>query len=139
MRIGFGYDVHPFVEGRDLILGGVKIPFEKGLQGHSDADALCHAITDAILGSIAAGDIGTHFPDSDDRYRDISSLMLLEKTREMVKKRSCQIINIDSTVVLQKPKINKFTLSMRQNIANSLSIDIDQVSVKATTDRKSVV
>lgn len=133
MRIGFGYDVHRLVLGRKLILGGVDIPFEKGLAGHSDADALCHAIGDALLGSAALGDIGTHFPDNDPRYKDISSLLLLKQIKGILEEKRFRILSIDSTVVMERPKIADKTLQMRENIAKVLNLDIDQVSVKATT------
>jgi len=133
MRIGFGYDVHRLVVGRRLILGGVDIPFEKGLAGHSDADALCHAIGDALLGSAALGDMGTHFPDSDRRYKDISSLLLLKQIKGILEEKRFRILYIDSTVVMERPKIGDKILQMRENIARALNLDVDQVSVKATT------
>ncbi len=136
MRVGFGYDVHQFAESRKLVLGGIEIPFEKGLLGHSDADALSHAIGDALLGSLALGDIGTHFPDSDARYAGISSLLLLKQISELVGKNGHKIGNIDSTIVLEKPKMLPHISSMRKNIADSLSIEETQVSVKATTSEK---
>jgi 2-C-methyl-D-erythritol 2,4-cyclodiphosphate synthase len=132
-RIGFGYDVHPLVEGRKLILGGVEIPFEKGLMGHSDADALLHAICDALLGAAALGDIGTHFPDTDEAYRNISSEALLKYTGEKIRNAQFEIVNIDSTVTLQRPKIFPHIEQMRENIARALSISKEIVSVKATT------
>ena len=133
MRIGMGYDVHPLVEGRDLILGGVSIPFEKGLKGHSDADVLVHAIMDALLGAAAMGDIGKLFPDTDERYRGISSLVLLRSVGELIAQRSYRIENIDSIVVAQRPKIAPYIEQMRENIARELNIQPDRVSVKATT------
>ncbi len=133
MRIGMGYDVHPLVEGRDLILGGVSIPFEKGLKGHSDADVLVHAVMDALLGAAAMGDIGKLFPDTDERYRGISSLVLLRSVGELIAQRSYRIENIDSIVVAQRPKIAPYIEQMRENIARELNIQPDRVSVKATT------
>ncbi len=129
-----GYDVHRLVEGRDLILGGVKIPYEKGLLGHSDADVLLHAIMDALLGAAALGDIGKHFPDTDPAYRGISSLKLLAKTGEILLEKSFLIENIDATIIAQAPKMRPYIDQMRENIARILEIDIDQVSVKATTE-----
>ena len=133
MRIGFGYDVHQFVEGRRLILGGVIIPSHKGLLGHSDADALCHAIGDALLGSAALGDLGTHFPDKDANFSGISSLLLLKDISKMLTDSGFSISNIDSTIVLEAPKLQPHITSMRKNISESLSISVSQVSVKATT------
>ncbi len=134
LRIGEGFDVHPFVEGRDLILGGVKIPFHLGLQGHSDADALLHAISDALLGAAALGDLGAHFPDTDSRYRGASSLVLLAAVRELLEKNHFTIMNVDATLVCQKPKIAPHVPAMRENIAKALQVDLDRVSVKATTE-----
>ncbi len=136
MRVGLGYDVHQLVEGRKLILGGVTIPSEKGLLGHSDADALCHAIGDALLGSAALGDLGSHFPDDDDRFRGISSLLLLKEIGQMLHEKGYQINNIDSTIVLQKPKILPYINEMCRNIAKALLLSESQVSVKATTSEK---
>ncbi|MFQ5709083.1 MAG: 2-C-methyl-D-erythritol 2,4-cyclodiphosphate synthase [bacterium] len=136
MRIGFGYDVHRLVRGRELILGGVAIPFEKGLLGHSDADALCHAIGDALLGSLALGDLGTHFPPSDERYAGISSLLLLKEISTLVSRHGFAIGNVDSTVVLEQPKLLAFIPEMRKNVAESLGIAESRVSVKATTSEK---
>ncbi|MCG8605359.1 2-C-methyl-D-erythritol 2,4-cyclodiphosphate synthase [bacterium] len=133
MRIGFGYDVHQLVEGRRLILGGVIIPSHKGLLGHSDADALCHAIGDALLGSAALGDLGTHFPDTDANFSGISSLLLLKDISKMLTDSGFSISNIDSTIVLEAPKLQPHITSMRKNISESLSISVSQVSVKATT------
>ncbi|MFO7295384.1 MAG: 2-C-methyl-D-erythritol 2,4-cyclodiphosphate synthase [Caldicoprobacter sp.] len=133
MRIGMGYDVHPLVEGRDLILGGVSIPFEKGLKGHSDADVLAHAIMDALLGAAAMGDIGKLFPDTDERYRGICSLVLLRLVGQLIAQMSYRIENIDSIVVVQRPKIAPYIEQMRENIARELNIEFDRVSVKATT------
>ena len=136
MRIGNGYDVHAFAEGRKLILGGVEIPHIKGLLGHSDADVLVHAIMDALLGAAALGDIGQHFPDSSDEFKGISSLILLERVSALLKANGYEIENIDSIVVAQKPKIAKFIPEMRENIARSLGIEIEKVNVKATTTEK---
>ncbi len=136
MRIGYGYDVHRFKEGRPLILGGVTIPFEKGLDGHSDADVLLHAITDAMLGALALGDIGTHFPDTADEYENADSRILLRNTLTMVGERGYMIGNIDATIVAQKPKLLPFIDEMRKNIAVDLKCDILDVSVKATTSEK---
>ena len=133
MRVGFGYDVHPFVKGRKLGLGGVKIPSEKGALGHSDADALSHAIGDALLGSAALGDLGKHFPDNDDRFAGISSLLLLKQIGQRLTEEGYQINNIDSTVVLEKPKLVSYINEMRANIADSIAMSDSQVSVKATT------
>ena len=134
MRVGLGYDVHRFVEGRDLILGGVKIPYEKGLLGHSDADVLLHALTDALLGAAALGDIGRHFPDTDERYRGISSLILLEKAYTLVKERGYSLGNADMVLILQKPKLKEYIPSMEENIAGALSCEKERISVKATTE-----
>ena len=134
MRIGMGYDVHRLVEGRDLIIGGVTIPYEKGLLGHSDADVLLHAISDALLGAAALGDIGKHFPDTDPAYKGISSLLLLEKVGELLEQESFLIENIDATIIAQAPKMRPHIDTMRENIANALKIDVRQVNVKATTE-----
>lgn len=134
MRIGMGYDVHKLVEGRDLIIGGVKIPYELGLLGHSDADVLLHAISDALLGAAALGDIGKHFPDTDPLYKGISSIVLLEKVGELLSD-SCYLIeNIDATIIAQAPKMRPYIDTMRENIAKALKIDVSQVNVKATTE-----
>ena len=133
MRIGNGYDVHEFKEGRKLILGGVEIPYEKGLLGHSDADVLVHAIMDSILGALSLRDIGYHFPDTDNKYKDISSLLLLEKVNSMILKKGYRIENIDSIIACQSPKWKNYIDKMRENISNILEIEIDRVSVKATT------
>ena len=132
-RIGFGYDVHRLVKGRDLILGGAKIPFEKGLLGFSDADVLAHSIGDALLGSMCLGDLGRHFPDTDNKYKGISSLTLLKIINEKLKKKKVKVLNIDSVIVAQKPKMAKYILKIRKNIATALNIKTEQVSVKATT------
>ncbi len=136
MRIGWGYDVHRLVEGRDLILGGVKIPYNKGLLGHSDADVLLHAIMDSLLGAAALGDIGKHFPDTDDRFKGISSLILLNRVFSLINKEGYNIINIDTAIIAQKPKLAAYIDNMRNNIAKELNININQVSVKATTEEK---
>lgn len=133
IRIGNGYDVHKLVEGRDLILGGVKIDYEKGLLGHSDADVLIHAIMDAILGAMAKEDIGYHFPDTSDDYLDIDSRVLLRRVYAMVKEEGYSISNIDATVIMQRPKLRPYIDEMRANIAKDLELSIDRVSVKATT------
>lgn len=134
MRIGMGYDVHRLVEGRDLIMGGVNIPYEKGLLGHSDADVLLHAIMDAILGAAALGDIGKHFPDTDPAYKGASSIKLLEHVGELIYENNYIIENIDATIIAQRPKMRPHIDTMRQNIADALGIDADQVNVKATTE-----
>lgn len=134
MRIGMGYDVHRLAQGRDLIMGGVKIPFEKGLLGHSDADVLLHAIMDALLGAAALGDIGKHFPDTDEAYRGISSLKLLERVGGLLEEGCLFIENIDATIIAQKPKMRPHIDRMRKNIADTLGIDISQVNIKATTE-----
>ena len=134
MRIGSGYDVHRLVEGRKLIIGGVEIPHDKGLLGHSDADVLLHAVMDALLGAAALGDIGKHFPDSDERYKGISSVLLLEKVGELLEESNYVIENIDSTIIAQKPKMAPYIQTMRENIAKALLIDVTQVNVKATTE-----
>jgi len=134
MRVGMGYDVHRLVEGRELILGGVNIPYELGLLGHSDADVLLHAIMDALLGAAALGDIGKHFPDTDEKYKGISSIKLLEHVGELIDKENMLISNIDATIIAQKPKMRPYIDTMRENIAKALKIDINQVNVKATTE-----
>lgn len=136
MRIGFGYDVHCLKEGRRLILGGVDIPHEKGLLGHSDADVLLHSISDAILGAAALGDIGKHFPDSDPSYKDADSLVLLKTAYRLVKEKGYILGNLDVTVCAQAPKLSPYIEKMRENIANTLKCDIDRISVKATTTEK---
>lgn len=134
MRIGMGYDVHRLTEERKLILGGVDIPYEKGLLGHSDADVLLHAIMDALLGAAALGDIGKHFPDTDEQYRGISSIKLLKHVGELLEEHLFLIENIDATVIAQAPKLRPYIDSMCENIADALQIDISQVNVKATTE-----
>lgn len=134
IRIGQGYDVHRLTAGRKLILGGVEIPFEKGLLGHSDADVLLHALCDALLGAAALGDIGKHFPDSDPAYAGVSSLFLLEETARLLREAGYTVGNVDSTVIAQKPKLAPFLPEMRRNIARVLGIPVEHVSVKATTE-----
>lgn len=136
MRIGNGYDVHRFAENRDLFLGGVKIPYEYGLLGHSDADVLLHAIMDALLGAAALGDIGKLFPDTDERFKGADSLLLLKEVCIVLGAKGYKIVNIDSIVIAQKPKLAPFIEQMRKNIADACQIDISQVSVKATTEEK---
>ena len=133
MRIGSGYDVHKLVEGRKLIMGGVDIPYEKGLLGHSDADVLVHAIMDALLGAAALGDIGKHFPDTDDRYKGISSIELLKRVKELIAENHYIIENIDATIIAQKPKMLPHIPYMICNVAEALDIDVNQVNIKATT------
>ena len=134
MRIGIGYDIHQLVENRDLIIGGVKIDNKLGLLGHSDADVLVHAIIDGILGSLALGDIGTHFPDIDDNYKNANSLKLLAETLKLVDEKGYKIINIDSNIIAQKPKMAPYILKMRENIASVLKVNLDQISIKAKTN-----
>ena len=134
MRIGMGYDVHKLVEGRDLILGGVKIPHTLGLLGHSDADVLLHAIMDALLGAAALGDIGKHFPDTDPQYKGISSIKLLEHVAKLIEEKGYIVENIDATIIAQKPKMRPYIEEMEKNIATALHIDVSQINVKATTE-----
>lgn len=134
MRIGMGYDVHKLVENRKLIMGGVEIPYEKGLLGHSDADVLLHAIMDALLGAAALGDIGKHFPDTDEAYKGADSMELLKKVGELLEENRFLIENIDATIIAQRPKMRPYIDTMRENIANALGLDITQVNVKATTE-----
>ena len=134
MRIGMGYDVHKLVEGRDLILGGVKIPHTLGLLGHSDADVLLHAIMDALLGAAALGDIGKHFPDTDPQYKGISSIRLLEHVAKLIEEKGYIVENIDATIIAQKPKMRPYIEEMEKNIATALHIDVSQINVKATTE-----
>lgn len=134
MRVGMGYDVHRLTEDRELIIGGVKIPYEKGLLGHSDADVLLHAIMDAMLGAAALGDIGSHFPDTDERFKDADSMELLRCVGDMIEEEHYIIENIDATIIAQKPKMRPYIEQMRKNIAGALGIDITQVNVKATTE-----
>ena len=134
MRIGHGYDVHRLVNDRPLILGGVKIPFELGLLGHSDADVLLHAVCDALLGAAALGDIGKHFPDSDETFRNIDSRILLRKTAELLREKGYKVVNVDATVIAQKPKLSPFIAEMRENIALDCGVSAECVNVKATTE-----
>lgn len=134
MRVGMGYDVHRLIEGRDLILGGVKIAYEKGLLGHSDADVLVHAVMDALLGAAALGDIGKHFPDTDARYKGISSISLLEHVAKLLEEQQYMVENIDATIIAQRPKMLPHIENMRKNIAGALKISVEQVNIKATTE-----
>ncbi|HHV13804.1 MAG TPA: 2-C-methyl-D-erythritol 2,4-cyclodiphosphate synthase [Clostridiales bacterium] len=134
MRIGSGYDVHKLVEDRELILGGVQVPYEKGLLGHSDADVLVHAIMDALLGAAALGDIGTHFPDTDPAYKGASSIELLKKVRLLIEDKLYFIENIDATVIAQRPKLAPYLPEMRKNIAGALELEEDRINIKATTE-----
>lgn len=134
MRVGMGYDVHRLVEDRPLILGGVEIPYEKGLLGHSDADVLLHAIMDALLGAAALGDIGKHFPDTDAAYKGASSIKLLEHVGKLLEEKCYMIDNIDATIIAQKPKMRDYIDTMRKNVADTLGIELDQVNIKATTE-----
>jgi 2-C-methyl-D-erythritol 2,4-cyclodiphosphate synthase len=132
-RIGIGYDVHAFAEGRKLILGGTVVPFEQGLLGHSDADVLTHAVMDALLGAAGLGDIGKHFPDTDEKYRGISSLNLLADVRHLLREQNCTVMNIDAVVVAQRPRLAPHMTQMKQNIAGALAIEPERVNIKATT------
>lgn len=134
MRVGMGYDVHKLTEGRDLILGGVLVPYEKGLLGHSDADVLLHAVSDALLGAAALGDIGRHFPDTDPAFHNADSMKLLEEVVRLVEKEGYEVGNVDATVIAQKPKLMNFIPQMRENISRVLHVAIGQVNVKATTE-----
>ncbi len=136
MRIGQGYDVHQLVEGRPLILGGVHVPYDKGLAGHSDADVLLHAICDALLGAAALGDIGQHFPDTDKKFSGVDSRVLLRAVSDLLNQGSHDIMNLDATIVAQKPKLSPYVAQMRQTIAEDLNVDISQVNIKATTTEK---
>ncbi len=136
MRVGIGYDIHPLVTGRRLVLGGVEIPFDKGLSGWSDGDVLTHAIIDALLGAAALGDIGSHFPTGEPQYRDISSLVLLKRVREKLAEKGWRASNIDATVVAEQPKLSDFIGGMRQQLSQTLGIDISQVSVKTVTSKQ---
>lgn len=136
MRIGHGYDVHKLVEGRDLIIGGVKIPYEKGLLGHSDADVLLHAVSDSLLGAAAMGDIGGMFPDNDPQFLGADSLVLLRSVFQRLRDNGYKVVNVDATVIAQKPKMKAYIPEMRMNIAVALSTDIDNISVKATTEEE---
>ena len=134
MRIGQSKDIHKLVEGRDLIIGGVKIPYEKGLLGHSDADVLLHAIIESLIGAMGLKDIGTHFPDTDPRYKGISSLLLLDETYKMLEENGYEIVNIDSLINIEKPKMAPHIPAMRENIANACGVELGAVNVKATTE-----
>ena len=134
MRVGMGYDVHKLVEGRRLVLGGVEIPYEKGLLGHSDADVLVHAVMDALLGAAALGDIGKHFPDTDPAYEGADSMKLLEEVRKLLDEHNFMIGNVDATVIAQKPKLRPYIAQMEENIAKTLGIAKDQINIKATTE-----
>jgi len=134
MRVGMGYDVHKLVEDRKLILGGITIPFEKGLLGHSDADVLTHAMMDALLGAAGLGDIGKHFPDSDEKYKDVSSILLLGYVRALLEEKGYIINNIDATIVAQRPKLLPYMEEMKEKIAKTLRVENDQVNIKATTE-----
>lgn len=136
LRIGHGYDVHAFADNRKCIIGGVEIPCEKGLLGHSDADVLLHAISDSLLGAAALGDIGKHFPDTDPKYKGANSLKLLSCVNDLITEKGYNVVNIDATVIAQMPKMAPHILSMRENIAKALGVDVDFVSVKATTEEK---
>lgn len=136
LRIGHGYDVHAFSDNRKCIIGGVEIPYEKGLLGHSDADVLLHAISDSLLGAAALGDIGKHFPDTDPQYKGANSLMLLENVVNLIDSKGYTVNNIDATVIAQAPKMAPYIRQMRQNIADALKVDVDFVNVKATTEEK---
>jgi 2-C-methyl-D-erythritol 2,4-cyclodiphosphate synthase len=133
IKVGFGYDVHRLTKGRKLIIGGVNIPFETGLLGHSDADVLCHAIADALLGAAGLGDIGHHFPATDEKYRDISSLIILEEIQRLLAESNFKLINLDATIVAERPQMRPFISQMKANIAKIFKIKAEQVSVKATT------
>lgn len=136
MRIGMGYDVHKLVEGRKLILGGVHVPYEKGLLGHSDADVLLHAICDALLGAAALGDIGKHFPDTDPAFHNVDSMILLKEVVHLIEEQGYVVGNVDATVIAQKPKLASFIPKMKENISHVLGVRLDQVNVKATTEEK---
>ena len=136
MRIGTGYDVHKLAEGRKLIIGGVEIPWEKGLLGHSDADVLVHAIMDALLGAAALGDIGKHFPDTDPKYKGADSLMLMREVKRILAENGYQVGNVDATIIAQAPRMSPHIDTMRRNIADALGLDVSQVSVKATTEER---
>lgn len=135
-RIGLGYDVHRLQKGRKLILGGVQIPFEKGLLGHSDADVLIHAVIDAVLGALALGDIGSHFPDNEDKYKDINSRLLLRKTYSILQENHYRINNLDATICAQRPRLRDYIDTMRANLAQDLHTKLENISIKATTEEK---
>ena len=136
IRIGTGYDVHRFSDGRPLVLGGVTIPFEKGLAGHSDADVLIHAVCDALLGALALGDIGKHFPSTDPKYKNVSSITLLNEVATMVSSRGYRVNNIDSVIVAEEPRMSPYAEQMRKNIADAVGVNLGQVSVKSTTTER---
>lgn len=136
MRVGHGFDAHSFTEGRPLILGGVNIPYEKGLAAHSDGDAVIHALCDALLGAAALGDIGMHFPDSDSAYRNIDSRILLRKVTDKIRENSCEICNADITILAQQPRMSSHITSMRNNLATDMKIDVSKINIKATTTEK---
>jgi len=136
IRVGFGYDVHQWADNRSLILGGVTIPYHKGLMGHSDADVLLHAITDALLGSLALGDIGTHFPDTDPKYKGADSGLLLQKAYELIRSKRYFLVNLDATVIMERPKLLEHIPSIQRRISELLNVDITRVSIKATTSEK---
>ena len=136
MRIGHGYDLHILTENRKLILAGIEIPYELGLKGHSDADAVIHAVIDSIFGALALGDIGNHFPDNDEKYKDISSVILLKETVSIMKEKNYNIVNIDITIILEKPKLRNYIDTMRENLSKLLSTDIENISIKAKTNEK---
>ena len=136
MRFGIGYDVHPFEEGRKLVLAGIEIPYEKGLSGHSDADVLSHAICDAMLGAAGQEDIGVHFPDNDEKYKNISSLILIKKVKEIVEKKGFIINNIDTVIITQEPRLADYRARMRENLANALDIPQSRLNIKATTPER---
>jgi 2-C-methyl-D-erythritol 2,4-cyclodiphosphate synthase len=135
-RTGIGFDVHAFAEKRKLIIGGIEIPFEKGLAGHSDADVLLHAVCDALLGSLALGDIGKHFPDTDPKFKDANSINLLTEVYKMVGLKGYELVNLDAVLMLQRPKISSYIEKMREKISSTLNVDIDKISIKATTTEK---
>ena len=134
MRIGHGYDVHRLIKGRDLFIGGVLIPYDKGLEGHSDADVLIHAVCDSLLGAASLGDIGRHFPDSDSKYKDISSIVLLKNVAKLLKEKHYKVVNIDATVIAQSPKLSPYIEKMVNNIADAIDIDSERINIKATTE-----
>ncbi|MEN3190365.1 MAG: 2-C-methyl-D-erythritol 2,4-cyclodiphosphate synthase [Atribacterota bacterium] len=136
MRVGFGYDVHPFIMGRKLILGGEIIPYSKGLSGHSDADVIIHSLIDALLGAAGEGDIGQHFPDDDVQYKNISSLKLLKKTDELLKTKRLRVNNIDISIILEEPRLSPYILQMRKNISKVLNLSVEKINIKATTSEK---
>jgi 2-C-methyl-D-erythritol 2,4-cyclodiphosphate synthase len=133
IRIGYGYDVHKLVEGRKLILGGVEIPHILGLSGHSDADVLLHAITDALLGALALGDIGKHFPDTDPKYKNVDSRILLRETHKLIREKGYELVNLDATIVAQEPKLAPYIIQIRETIASDLNTGVEDISIKATT------